>query len=53
MIKHVLKDGRVLDDISGHKVTRKDNPIIYQIIETRRKERYAGKEKKEAYVGRG
>ena len=38
MIIHVLKDGTVLQDITGHKVTRKDAPRVYQILERRRGE---------------
>lgn len=38
MIKHVLKDGTVLKDITGHKVTRKDAPRVYQILEKKRGE---------------
>ena len=38
MITHVLKDGTVLKDISGHMVTRKDAPRVYELLE-RKKER--------------
>ena len=38
MITHVLKDGKALKDISGHKVTRKDAPRVYELLE-RKKER--------------
>jgi hypothetical protein len=36
-IKHVLKDGTVLDDISGIVITREDNPEIYRVVEKIRK----------------
>jgi len=32
MVTHVLKDGRVLKDISGHKVKKEECPMIYEII---------------------
>ena len=38
MIKHILKDGTILTDITGHKVTRKDAPRVYQILEKKRGE---------------
>jgi hypothetical protein len=36
-IKHVLKDGTVLEDISGVVITREQNPEIYRVIEQIRK----------------
>ena len=39
MVKHVLKDGTVLHDISGHKVTREQAPIVYKVLEQVRKEK--------------
>ena len=40
MIKHVLKDGTVLADMTGHVVKKEDAPMVYQIIEQiTRKER--------------
>lgn len=36
-IKHVLKDGTVLEDISGIVITREDNPEIYRVVEKIRK----------------
>ena len=33
MVKHVMKDGTVLDDITGHVVRKKDVPSIYALIE--------------------
>lgn len=35
MIIHILKDGTVLKDITGHKITRKDAPRLYAILEKR------------------
>ena len=32
-IKHILKDGTALDDISGIVITREQNPEIYRVIE--------------------
>lgn len=39
MITHILKDGTILDDISGHKVTREDAPTVYEILERLKKQR--------------
>ena len=36
-IKHVLKDGTVLEDISGIVITREQNPEVYRAIEQIRK----------------
>lgn len=36
-IKHVLKDGTVLEDISGIVITPEDNPEIYRVVEKIRK----------------
>lgn len=33
MVKHVLKDGTVLDDISGHVITREQFPEVYDIMD--------------------
>ena len=50
MIKHILKDGTVKDDISGHLVNKADIPVIYELIdqmnaqrrkETNEKDRFA------------
>ena len=32
-IKHILKDGTALDDISGIVITREQNSEIYRVIE--------------------
>lgn len=33
MITHVLSDGTVLEDITGHIVKREDAPTLYKILE--------------------
>lgn len=33
MITHVLKDGTVLEDITGHVIKQDDASMVYQIIE--------------------
>ena len=33
MVKHILKDGTVLDDITGHVVRREEVPSVYTLIE--------------------
>lgn len=33
MIKHILRDGRMLKDITGHQISRKDNPRVYEILD--------------------
>lgn len=38
-IKHILKNGKALQDITGHKVTKKDAPMTYRVIEQLNKER--------------
>lgn len=32
MVKHVLKSGQVLTDITGHKVKQQDVPLAYEIL---------------------
>jgi len=39
MITHILSDGTVLDDITGHKVTKEDVPTVYEILERLKKKR--------------
>ena len=39
MITHILSDGTVLDDITGHKVTKEDAPTVYEILERLKKKR--------------
>lgn len=43
MVTHVLKDGRVLKDISGHKVKKEECLMVYEIIG--RKSRKKGKKR--------
>lgn len=33
MVKHVLKDGTVLDDISGIVIKREQFPVVYEILD--------------------
>lgn len=40
-IKHVLKSGEVLEDITGYVITRDQNPEIYRVIEQISKKRRA------------
>lgn len=39
MVTHILSDGTVLNDITGHKVTREDAPTVYEILERLKKKR--------------
>ena len=32
MVTHVLKSGKVLKDITGHKVKQQDVPLAYEIL---------------------
>lgn len=32
MVKHILKNGKAVKDIAGHKVKKEDVPTVYQII---------------------
>lgn len=34
MIKHILKNGKAVKDIAGHKVKKEDVPTVYQVIES-------------------
>lgn len=38
MIKHILKDGTVLQDITGHIIKQESAPMVYQIIEQMERE---------------
>ena len=38
-IKHVLNDGTVLNDITGHVVKGKDVPDVYEVINQIKKEK--------------
>lgn len=37
MIRHVLKNGTVLEDISGHVVKLEDAPSVYALLDVIRK----------------
>lgn len=39
MVKHIMKDGTVLNDITGHMVKRVDAPTVYEILERLKKKR--------------
>jgi hypothetical protein len=39
MVTHVLKDGSVKQDITGHVVKKEDAPKFYDLIERVRKEK--------------
>lgn len=38
MITHILKDGTIKQDITGHTVSRDDCPEVYEVIEREEKE---------------
>ena len=42
MVKHILKDGTVLDDITGHVVKMEDAKVVYQIMDKMNQERQKG-----------
>ena len=33
MIKHILKDGTEVKDITGHVVKKEDAPMVYDLVE--------------------
>ena len=33
MIIHILKNGTVLQDITGHVVKKEENPMVYRILD--------------------
>lgn len=39
MVIHIMKDGKVLKDITGHVVKREDAPMIYNIVDRMNSER--------------
>lgn len=39
MIIHVLRNGTILEDITGHKVKAEDVPHVYEIINQLRRKR--------------
>ncbi len=45
-IKHILKDGTVLEDITGYVITKEQNPEVYRVIEQIRKKERGKHEKK-------
>ena len=36
MVKHILKDGKEVKDITGHVVKVKDAPVAYEVIRRRK-----------------
>ena len=46
MVIHILKDGTVLDDITGHVVKKEDAPSVYALIDQMNGERRKEDEKK-------
>ena len=50
MITHILKDGTILDDISGHKVTREDAPTVYEILEQLKKQRRESNDRDNGHI---
>lgn len=34
MVKHILKNGKAVKDITGHTVRKEDAPMVYQVIES-------------------
>jgi hypothetical protein len=36
MIIHILKDGTILKDISGHTVKKEDAPVAYEVLERKK-----------------
>lgn len=47
MIRHHLKDGKVLTDITGHVVKKEDVPMAYALIDCMNQERERGNKKDE------
>lgn len=41
MIRHHLKDGRILTDITGHVVKKEDVPAVYSLIDQINEEKRA------------
>ena len=33
MVKHILKNGKAVKDIAGHRVKKEDAPMVYKAIE--------------------
>lgn len=34
MVRHILRNGKELKDITGHTVRKEDAPMVYQVIES-------------------
>lgn len=45
MVIHILKDGTVLEDITGHVVKKEDAPMAYALIDQMNDERKKKNEK--------
>ena len=45
MVKHILKDGTITDDISGHLVKKTDTPVAYELIDQMNAQREVANEK--------
>lgn len=46
MVRHVLRDGTVLEDLKGHLVKKEDCPEVYQLMDSmNEKERKDGNNK--------
>lgn len=39
MVRHILKDGTVLDDITGHVVKMEDARMVYELLDKINQER--------------
>lgn len=52
MIKHVLKDGRQVEDISGHVIRMKDFETVYNVIENINRKRGDDNDKSISASGR-
>lgn len=39
MVRHILKDGTVLDDITGHVVKMEDARVVYELLDKINQER--------------
>lgn len=39
MITHILKNGQVVKDITGHVVKKEESPVAYAVLEQKRKEK--------------
>lgn len=39
MIKNILKNGKEIEDLTGYTVSREENPLVYELIESINNER--------------